>query len=148
LRIGDPVDWELSNDAPNTAYYEVGATADGVTFNSAKFAMPDSDIGNWVFLAGTFDGANWNLYRNGVLVSQFADTVGAVAVTNRWSVGSASDPTDDFGANFRFGGWINEAAIFTNALSAATIQALYLSANVPPVVYRAPQLPATVYDGS
>ncbi len=148
LRIGDPVDFELSSDAPNTAYYEVGATADGTTYNSAKYPVPDGDIGNWVFLAGTFDGANWNLYRNGVLVAQAADTVGAVRVTNSWSVGSISDPGPDFGANFRFGGWINEPAIFTNALSGATIQALYLSANVPPVIYRAPQLPAIVYDGS
>ncbi len=149
LRIGDPIDWEASSDAPYTAYYEVGETGDATTYTSAKSPMPDGDIGNWVFLAGTFDGANWNLYRNGVLVAQAADTTGAVAVTNRWSVGSISDPSVPFGASFRFGGWINEPAIFTTALSAATILNLYLSANVPPVITRAPQLPAgNIYEGS
>jgi hypothetical protein len=145
LRIGNTHDWEnLGN--PDTAYYEVGATADGLNYSTALYPVPAGDIGNWVFLAGTWDGANWNLYRDGQLVAQAPDTAGPVAVTNEWSIGSRSDPDDFFG--MRFAGSLDEVAIFTNALSASTIRALYLSANVPPVLTQSPQLPSgPVYDG-
>src|ERR1035437_9422601 len=39
----------------------------GTWYDSVLSPIPPGDFGNWVFLAGTFDGANWNLYRNGVL---------------------------------------------------------------------------------
>jgi hypothetical protein len=146
LRIGDTVDWEGIGN-PNTAYYEIGESPDFINYYNATFPVPPGDVGNWVFIAGTWDGANWNLYRNGVLVSQAADPVGPVAVTNRWSVGSRSDPSDFFG--MRFAGSIDEPAIFGTALSPSDIQALYLAAQVPPVITRAivPPTPP-VYEGS
>jgi hypothetical protein len=149
LRIGDVYDWEgnITNVGPNAAYYEVGATADATTYNSATYQVPPGDVGNWVFIAGTWDGANWNLYRNGLLVAQYPDTTGPVAVTNRWSVGSRSDPSGFFG--MRFGGSIDEPAIIGSALSPTDIQNLYLAAQVPPVITRAivPPTPP-VYEGS
>jgi hypothetical protein len=145
LRIGNTYDWELLGE-PDTAYYEVGATADGLNYNTALFPVPDGDIGNWVFLAGTWDGSNWNLYRNGELVAQTPDPNGPAAVTNSWAIGSRGEPADIFG--MCFSGSIDEASIFTNALSSSTIQALYESANVPPVLTQSPQLPpGQVYDG-
>jgi hypothetical protein len=145
LRIGDAYDWEGLGE-PDTAYYEVGATADGSSYNTALFPVPAGDIGNWVFLVGTWDGAYWNLYRNGQLVAQAPDTNGPVAVTNAWAIGSRGEPSDIFG--MCFSGSIDEAAIFTNALSSSTVQALYESANVPPVLTQPPQLPpGQVYDG-
>jgi len=39
-------------------YYEIGATDDTTFYDSVLVPIPPGDIGNWVFLAGTFDGAN------------------------------------------------------------------------------------------
>ncbi len=142
LRIG------TGDGSVNTGFYEVGQS-DGVNADvKAYFPIPDGDIGNWVHLVGTFDGANWNLYRNGQLVAQQADTVGAVSVADlNWSIGADSAPNP--GAGLNFGGWIDEPAIFNTALSDSIIQSLYYSANVPPVITRAPQAPASqVYEGS
>jgi hypothetical protein len=138
-------------------YYEIGATDDTSFYDSVLVPIPPGDIGNWVFLAGTYDGANWNLYRNGVLVGSVpgtSGTTGALDVTNAWSIGSRSDPLDPaaeqvFAATgLRFGGLIDEPAIFNKALTASNINAIYNSAQVPPVITRGPQPPdGTVYTG-
>jgi hypothetical protein len=46
--------------------------------HGTSYPVPIEDLGsgNWVHLAGTYDGANWNLYRNGVLVASTADAKG------------------------------------------------------------------------
>lgn len=126
-------------------YYEVGSGG-GVPYVSAYHPMPPGDLGNWVFLAGTYDGTNWNLYRNGALIkSEFANN-GAYDVTNRWVIGSRSDPQP--GQGQYFGGWIDEPAIFNTALTPAAINAIYQAAQVPPVITRAPQVTNTIFAGS
>lgn len=142
LRIG------TGDGSPNTGFYEVGQS-DGVNDDvKAYFPIPDGDLGNWVHLVGTFDGANWNLYRNGQLVAQQADEVGAQSVPDlNWAIGADSAP--NLGAGLCFGGWIDEPAIFNTALSSSIIESLYHSANVPPVITRAPEAPTdVVYEGS
>lgn len=143
-------------------YYEVG-TCDGEAFNyydSAQATIPDGDLGNWVFVVGTFDGSNWNLYRNGVLAATAAPTggdTGAVDVTNYWTIGARSPQSTKAasGANvanfyngYTFAGGIDEPAIFTNALSASDILALYNAAQVPPVITRAPSISPIVFKGT
>ena len=152
----------------NGAYYEVGATegAQGLDgwYDSVLSPIPPGDFGNWVFLAGTFDGANWSLYRNGMLVGSVPPWVGnetdtgAFAVTNTWTIGSRAlansggGNADNQGAGFfdgnNFAGSIAEPAIFNTALSALDILALYNAAKVPPVFTRALQNPGTVFKGS
>ena len=139
-------------------YYEVG-TCDGELgefYDSVLVPIPPGDIGQWVFLTGTFDGSHWNLYRNGVLggtlpayvstvTPGYADT-GAVDVTNTWTIGSRALPPEASGYNFA--GSIAHAAIFPSALAAADIFALYNAAQVPPVITRAVANPGTVFNGS
>lgn len=141
LRIG------TGDGAIDSTYYEVGAS-DGGPDVTAYFPVPEGDLGNWVHLVGTYDGGNWNLYRNGLLVASTADTVGAVPVSDfNWSLGADTEPNP--GAALAFGGWIDEPAIFAKALTEAEVAALYRAANVPPVITRAPQAPtAAVYEGS
>lgn len=128
-------------------YYEVGATDGSTFYDAAYFPMPEGDLGNWVFLAGTDDGTNWNLYRNGVLVASLPSTRGARTLASRWSVGSRSDPSEAEGTFF--GGYMDEPAIFSTALSPANLTALYSAAQVPPMITRAPQLPpGVVYEGA
>jgi hypothetical protein len=143
----------------NSNYYEVGAT-DGATFyDNAQIQIPPGDIGNWVFLVGTYDGANWNLYRNGALMDSLSSANGAVDVTNIWTIGSRAAPsaTPPAGADpntafvvegLFFGGSIDEPAIFNTALSASDIAALYNAAQVPPVITQGPQDLGTVFKGA
>jgi hypothetical protein len=160
LRVGDSYDWSAFEDnssggnynpnvVPDVVFYEIGAFTGGEPgYVSAVFPAPPGDIGHWVFLAGTYDGTNWNLYRNGNLVAQFTDplALGPAAVNHPWSVGSRSNPNPYFG--MFFAGAIAEPAILTNALDAATISNLYNAVERPPVITQAPQAPSLAYLGS
>jgi hypothetical protein len=161
---------------PNN-YYELGASdgAAGTYYDAALYQIPPGDVGNWVHLAGTFDGTGWNLYRNGVLVATVAPTTGDTGVFNAytnsigWTIGGRFGPpsptrffggagslTDVFyGQGLNFSGNIDEPAIFNTALSASDIQAIYNSAQVKPQITRAPVVPpqtaanpGTLYSGS
>jgi len=135
-----------------TNFYEVGATdAEDLTYyHSALSLIPAGDIGSWVFLAGTYDGSSWKLYRNGQLVAERPGSSGPLNLTNRWSIGAKSNPITENpgGDGVFFGGNIDEPAIFNTALSAANIQAIYEAAEVPPVITRAVQVPTGVFKGS
>jgi hypothetical protein len=99
----------------------------------ASYEVPSDDLGtgNWVHLVGTYDGAKWNLYRNGVLVSSVADATGAVQVSNaNWAIGArgrwknvATYP--DSGEDRVFLGGIDEPAIYNYALSEAQVARHY-----------------------
>ncbi len=172
LRVGNSYDWAYFQDnnanalvnpssafgnvnpavVPNVSFYEIGAYDGGPNYVSAVFPAPAGDVGHWVFLVGTFDGVNWNLYRNAVLVGQFPgvwadeNPSGPAFVDLPWSVGSRSNPNPYFG--LFFAGSIAEPAIFTNALDAATISNLYNSVALPPVITQAPVAPSPAYLGS
>src|SRR5882724_1986066 len=130
-------------------FYEVGATDGGgaTYYDAARFPVPPEDFGKWVFLAGTYDGSHWNLYRNGSLVDSLASPNGAISPLPpvRWSVGSRTDASAI--SAMYFPGWIDEPAIFNTALSAANINTIYNSALIPPVISRAVTAPATAFKG-
>jgi hypothetical protein len=138
---------------PYNGYYSVGQTPDGAGYYFATSPVPSpangntpGDIGNWVFIAGTYDGANWNLYRNGVLMASAAGA-GPTAIPLPWSIGARSLPVGSIGNCFA--GNIDDAAVLTNALSAGQILTLYYSANVPPHFTRLLTPPSgPVYEGS
>ena len=136
-----------------TNRYEIG-TSDGKTYyDTAEATMPETDLNNWVFLAGTYDGTAWNLYRNGQLIASTPSVNGAAATVNvsRWTMGSRfgpPSPTHAFNdaANYTnevwqaagqfFGGSIDEPAIFDKSLSASEIASVYASALVTPIIYK------------
>jgi hypothetical protein len=130
-------------------YYEVG-TSDGTTYyDSVLVPIPSADIGNWVFLAGTFDGTSWNLYRNGVLAGSFntlsSGDEGAVDVTMPWCIGSRSPDGNFVGQGQFFSGGIDEPAIFSTALTPSQISTIYNAADVPPVIITGVQPPPNPY---
>ena len=120
------------------ANYVVGSTIITYTNNldvvsnayTASFPIPAGDLGggNWVHLVGTYDGANWKLYRNGSLVATQPSPVGALAVDDAdWAVGSTGNGWAD-----AFAGLVDEVAIYNYALSANQVAGHYKAgANAP-----------------
>ncbi len=105
------------------ANYAIG-TSDGTTFHGATAAVPTGDLGGangWIHLAGTYDGAKWQLFRNGVQLASVADALGALPVSGaEWAIGSTGCGWGDV-----FAGSIDEVAIYNKALTAAQIQSHY-----------------------
>lgn len=134
----------LTNSAGIT--YEVGSW-DGNDYN-ATAVMPDGDIGNWVFLAGTYDGNGaWNLYRYDTLVASNPTSSGSLSVAADWSIGSGGDPLPLDGRFF--GGDVADVAVFDKALTGDQIAAIYYSSLPLPVITVAPQAPSgPVFQGS
>lgn len=133
----------------NSGNYEVGSW-DGTTTYSVTGAMNTgglgSDIGNWVFIAATYDGANWNLYRYDNLVTNAPFGTGAMVFDAPWSIASAGPNSEG-----RFlGGGVDEVAIFNTALTTAQIQQIFYSASVAPVIVTplASQVSPPVYAGN
>ena len=95
----------------------------GTNTYSASFPIPSGDLGSssWIHLVGTYDGANWKLYRNGTLVATQASAVGALPVDiGDWAVGSTGNGWAD-----AFNGTVDEVAIYNYALSASKIKGHY-----------------------
>jgi hypothetical protein len=125
----------------NGATYSVGSS-DGTTFHGATAPVPAGVLGGgqWVYMAGTYDGSHWNLYTNGVLAKSVADATGAVPVNAEWAIGSTGDgwpEVDDAntaeGPLEFFSGSIDEVAIYNAALSPAIIAAHYYVGQNGPV---------------
>ena len=116
-----------------TAAYQVGSVVGG-TASSASFPIPAADLSgtNWVYLAGTYDGTNWNIYRNGVLEGSQPGN-GATTIDNAWwAIGArgrwkrdSGYPTS--GLEEQFAGGIGGAAIYNYGLSPAQIAAHYVA---------------------
>lgn len=104
----------------------VGTNVSGArNLNGAAFPVPAADLGGqWVHLAGTYDGTAWKLFRNGVEVASVTSAVGAsAAATAEWAIGAAGH-----GWGGRFAGSIDEVAIYKKALTPAQIAAHFATA--------------------
>jgi hypothetical protein len=115
-----------------TTSYQV-SSYDGINSYGTTAPIPPQDLGNgnWVHLVGTYDGASWNLYRNGVLTAASAADTGSLPVDNaNWAIGArgrwkyaAGYPIN--GLNRQFTGAIDEVAIYDHSLTPARVQAHY-----------------------
>ncbi len=126
----------------NTNNYEIGVTDGANYYDSVVVPMPQGDLGNWVFLAGTYGNGKWTLYRNGQEIGSLESANGAIVTENGWAIGAQADAVTGGafevigGLSTYFQGGIDEPAIWNRALTSAEVLQLYLAAKVSPVITR------------
>jgi hypothetical protein len=109
----------------NNGYYEVGSWDGSDAF--AEAPIPAGDVGQWVNLAGVYNGQQWLLYRDGILVAASGPTSqGAVSLAtgtsaqgygpSDWAIGAAGDGGERF-----FQGQVADAGIWSVARAAAGV---------------------------
>ena len=105
----------------NNGFYQVGSW-DGNNA-MAQAVIPAGDVGQWVFLAGVYDGEQWVLYRDGVAISTSGTTSqGALPVTAvDWSIGAGA-VVNGAGATRFFDGEIDDVSIWDTGLSASQVR--------------------------
>jgi hypothetical protein len=118
--------------------YQV-ASYDGVNSYGTTAPIPPQDLGagHWVHLVGTYDGASWNLYRNGALISSSGAGTGSLTVVNaNWAIGARgrwkyAQGYPISGLDRQFTGAIDEVAIYNSALTPGRVQAHYAESLQP-----------------
>ena len=101
----------------NNGQYQIGSW-DGTT-RMAQSAVATEDVGNWVHLAGVYDGTHWRLYRNGVEAASATHSTGAVTVNGNWAIGARGTGTERF-----FHGSVDEVRVYNRGLSASEVAQL------------------------
>ncbi|MEU8261576.1 LamG domain-containing protein [Micromonospora sp. NPDC048999] len=77
----------------NDGRYQIGCWAPD---SFAEAPIPVGDLGRWVHLAGSYDGATWRLHRNGIQIASTAMPVGPPDVPAPWSIGARGPATERF----------------------------------------------------
>lgn len=108
--------WSISSNQLPKARLFAGSS---VTLSSNTF----TSLGAWTHLCLTYDGSNAVLYQNGVSVASQPLTGSLGALTTPISMGALSDGSQPLD------GRIDEPQIYSRALSAAEIKALYNAQN-------------------
>jgi hypothetical protein len=107
----------------NGARYEVGSW-NGTTAMAGGGSV-SADIGQWVHLAGVYDGTRWTLYRNGVSIGSTTSPIGSLTSAVPWTIGAS-------GINNRFlNGSVDEVRIYDTDLSPAAIASLFAQTAPP-----------------
>jgi len=84
--------------------------------NNSFTSTPDK---TWFHIAGTFDGVNRKIYKNGVLEDTDADTSTIVNPSENFEIGNA-----EFSSNKEFKGKLANVALWSRALSLEEIQSV------------------------
>jgi hypothetical protein len=74
--------------------YQVGSW-DGNGYGAGA-PVPPEDVGQWVHLAGVYDGAQWHLYRNGELLNSAPAIRGIFPVNASWAIGARGGGVERF----------------------------------------------------
>ncbi len=131
----------------NEGKYEAGYW-DGTALPIASAPMVEGDVGNWVFLAATYDSATgvWKLFRYNQAIATSDFSLTPAPFEALWGIGSRGDAQTESPANGRFfAGMIDEAAIFTKKLSDAQVQSLFAAARPTPILRQVPTAPAGTF---
>ncbi len=107
----------------NTYLYAWSSTwLAGSNNGSDVYTQSSATAGDWTHLASVYDGSQWLLYVNGVLVDTTTSSQGAINVSGgRWTIGAPSGQSGRF-----FDGLIDDVRIYNRSLTAADVDALYV----------------------
>ena len=123
LRVGTS-SCGADSSSPN---WEGGAWLD-VPYAAAVPFDVTNDIGVWLHLATTYDGATWHLYRNAAEVARLDSVVGAVPVASDWAIGAKApgvSPCTPVPPDRYLDGAIADVRIYRRALSPSELEDLY-----------------------
>ena len=127
----DPVIKKTGINGSQTGGYSLEFSGNNIAFlvyNNGNYygwtasASATLQLGQWYHVAGVYDGSSVRLYVNGSQVGNAVTTSGAIVPsTNPLRIGNdPSNPTTRF-----FNGLVDEASVYSAALTAAEIQAIY-----------------------
>lgn|GEM_PF-932053 len=121
--------YHMAMDTNNGVHFSGGPSVGAFT----HVLLPTND---WIHLAGTFDGATFRFYTNGVLLATGSGTLGPTN-TQPLTIGTSSSCQP-------FSGLLDEVAIYNRALPAAEIQGIYAAqalskCPLPPAFVAQPQ---------
>jgi autotransporter-associated beta strand protein len=130
-----------------------GANWFGAAYNGGTHgASGGTQTANWTHLVCTYDGVNWKLYENSVLLQSNADGTGAIAFAFPWRIGTGSG---DFGNSRYFQGKISSVALYNYGLTANQVNNHYFMgkygvspSNAIPIITTQPQSQSTYVGGS
>jgi hypothetical protein len=97
--------------------YQAGAWGN-MTGSGTTASVPPGDLGQWVHLAGVYDGGTWTLYRNGEQLSQVPAPSGIFPVDKEWAIGARGGGGERF-----FDGSIRDVRLWQAARTPMQIQA-------------------------
>jgi hypothetical protein len=137
VRQGPQGDKEIFFRVVNQSY-ELGSsqtdttvTPNKKTTNFASYPIPAADYTDWVHYAGVYNGTQWQLYRNGVLVAFKTASFGAVTfsttktvrlnktIDRNWEIGGMNELTEEM-----YSDYIDDFRLYRGALTASQILGL------------------------
>ena len=112
---------------------------------AAKAGSGSVPLGEWVHLAGTYNGARIILYVNGVERARLAKTGALVASSRPLLLGANANGADPLAGSEFLAGGLDEVRLFSEALSASEVAAL-ANPPAPPEVEIETPLDEAVFD--
>lgn len=98
--------------------YQAGATGNGMG-TGVSGSIPPGDLGQWVHLAGVYDGSSWTVYRNGEQLTTTPNAPNTVVAMNKpWAIGARGGGGERF-----FNGSLREVRLWQGARSPMQLQA-------------------------
>jgi autotransporter-associated beta strand protein len=146
--------YDADNNYDELALRATGGNYYGGTYNGSDNggnAQGGQETTNWAYVVSTYDGANWNMYVNGQLVGQAADTVGAIEWQATWAIGNGTLNGD----GRLFQGNLCQVALYNYALTPAQVLTHYYQAELggspataAPIILSQPQAQTGFVNGS